>query len=102
MLLFSWMTLVGVVRAEFLRARNFDHVRAARAQRRPAHHLATRAADAMVAALTFLPFVWRRGGDPDRARLPRLRAAARVAVAGRAAQRGKDNLRARGSASPVS
>ena len=31
MLLFSWMTLVGVVRAEFLRARNFDYVRAARA-----------------------------------------------------------------------
>ena len=29
MLLFSWMTLVGVVRAEFLRARNFDYVRAA-------------------------------------------------------------------------
>ena len=31
MLLFSWMALVGVVRAEFLRARNFDYVRAARA-----------------------------------------------------------------------
>ncbi|HEX5816983.1 MAG TPA: ABC transporter permease, partial [Methylomirabilota bacterium] len=31
MLLFSWMTLVSVVRAEFLRARNFDYVRAARA-----------------------------------------------------------------------
>src|SRR5262245_37561883 len=31
MLLFSWMSLVGVVRAEFLRARNFDYVRAARA-----------------------------------------------------------------------
>ena len=31
MLLFSWMTLVGVVRAEVLRARNFDYVRAARA-----------------------------------------------------------------------
>ena len=30
MLLFSWMGLVGVVRAEFLRARNFDFVRAAR------------------------------------------------------------------------
>jgi microcin C transport system permease protein len=30
MLLFSWMSLVGVVRAEFLRARNFDYVRAAR------------------------------------------------------------------------
>ena len=31
MLLFSWMSLVHVVRAEFLRARNFDYVRAARA-----------------------------------------------------------------------
>ena len=31
LLLFSWMSLVGVVRAEFLRARNFDYVRAARA-----------------------------------------------------------------------
>ena len=28
---FSWMALVGVVRAEFLRARNFEFVRAARA-----------------------------------------------------------------------
>ena len=31
MLLFSWTSLVGVVRAEFLRARNFDYVKAARA-----------------------------------------------------------------------
>ena len=31
LLLFSWTALVGVVRAEFLRARNFDFVRAARA-----------------------------------------------------------------------
>ena len=31
LLLFSWMGLVGVVRAEFLRARNLDYVRAARA-----------------------------------------------------------------------
>lgn len=28
-LLFSWVALVGVVRAEFLRARNFDYIRAA-------------------------------------------------------------------------
>ena len=44
MLLFSWMALVGVVRAEFLRARNFDYVRAARALgvlRRP-HHVPPR------------------------------------------------------------
>ena len=31
MLLFSWMSLVGLVRAEFLRIRNFDFVRAAKA-----------------------------------------------------------------------
>ena len=31
LLLFSWVSLVGVVRAEFLRARNFEYVRAARA-----------------------------------------------------------------------
>ncbi|MDX1529751.1 MAG: ABC transporter permease, partial [Gammaproteobacteria bacterium] len=31
LLLFSWMGFVGVVRAEFLRARNFDYIRAARA-----------------------------------------------------------------------
>jgi microcin C transport system permease protein len=57
--LFSWMALVGVVRAEFLRARNFDFVRAARAlgvsdltiMRR--HVLP----NAMVATLTYLPFL---------------------------------------------
>jgi microcin C transport system permease protein len=59
MLLFSWTALVGVVRAEFLRARNLDYVRAARAlgvrdgviMRR---HLLP---NAMVATLTFLPFI---------------------------------------------
>ncbi len=59
MLLFSWMSLVGVVRAEFLRARNFDYVRAARALgvddwRIMARHVLP---NAMVASLTFLPFV---------------------------------------------
>ena len=59
MLLFSWMTLVGVVRAEFLRARNFDYVRAARALGVSnavimARHLLP---NAMVATLTFLPFI---------------------------------------------
>ena len=59
MLLFSWTALVHVVRAEFLRARNFDYVRAAKAlgagdlviMRR--HVLP----NAMVATLTFLPFI---------------------------------------------
>ncbi len=59
MLLFSWMTLVGVVRAEFLRARNFDYVRAARALgvKDPAIMARHVLPNAMTAALTFLPFV---------------------------------------------
>ena len=59
MLLFSWLALVGVVRAEFLRARNFDYVRAARALGvRPGiimfRHVLP---NAMVATLTFMPFI---------------------------------------------
>ncbi len=59
MLLFSWMSLVGVVRAEFLRARNFDYVRAARALGVSNRVVMVRHVlpNAMVAALTFLPFV---------------------------------------------
>jgi microcin C transport system permease protein len=59
LLLVTWMTLVGVVRAEFLRARNLEYVRAARAL-----GLGNRAImfrhilpNAMVATLTFLPFI---------------------------------------------
>ncbi|MBD9445477.1 ABC transporter permease [Rhizobium sp. RHZ01] len=59
MLLFSWVGFVGVVRAEFLRARNFEYVRAARAlgvgnRTIMWHHLLP---NAMVATLTFLPFI---------------------------------------------
>ena len=59
MLLFSWMSLVSVVRAEFLRARNFDYVRAARALgvRTPVIMFRHVLPNAMVATLTFLPFV---------------------------------------------
>jgi microcin C transport system permease protein len=59
MLLFSWMSLVGVVRAEFLRARNFDYVRAARALgvRNSVIMFRHVLPNAMVATLTFLPFV---------------------------------------------
>ncbi len=59
MLLFSWMHLVGVVRAEFLRARNFDYVKAARAlgASDPVIMFRHILPNAMVAALTFLPFV---------------------------------------------
>ena len=59
LLLFSWVNLVHVVRAEFLRARNFEYVTAARAlglsnARIMIKHLLP---NAMVATLTFLPFV---------------------------------------------
>ena len=59
MLLFSWMGLVGVVRAEFLRARNFDFVRAARALGVSDIGIMYRHVlpNAMVSTLTFLPFI---------------------------------------------
>lgn len=59
MLLFSWLALVGVVRAEFLRARNFDYVRAARALGVKPVVIMVRHVlpNAMVATLTFLPFI---------------------------------------------
>ncbi len=59
MLLFQWTSLVGVVRAEVLRARNFDYVRAARALGLADFPIMFRHVlpNAMVAALTFLPFI---------------------------------------------
>jgi microcin C transport system permease protein len=59
LLLFQWMNLVGVVRAEFLRTRNFDYVRAARAlgARDVTIMLRHILPNAMTAALTFLPFI---------------------------------------------
>jgi microcin C transport system permease protein len=59
MLLFSWMTLVDVVRAEFLRARNFDYVRAARALgvSNPVIMWRHVLPNAMVSTLTFMPFI---------------------------------------------
>ncbi|HKJ94598.1 MAG TPA: ABC transporter permease [Gammaproteobacteria bacterium] len=59
LLLFSWTQLVGVVRAEFLRVRNFDYVKAARALGVPDPVIMVRHAlpNAMVATITFLPFV---------------------------------------------
>ena len=58
LLLFSWMSLTGLVRAEFLRARNFDYVRAARALGVSDVAIMVRhiLPNAMVATLTFLPF----------------------------------------------
>lgn len=59
MLLFSWVAFVGVVRAEFLRARNFEYVAAARALGVPNRTIMFRhlLPNAMVATLTFLPFI---------------------------------------------
>ena len=58
MLLFSWMGFVGVVRAEFLRARNFEYVRAARSMGVGDRTIMFRhiLPNAMVATLTFMPF----------------------------------------------
>ncbi|MEM1365218.1 MAG: ABC transporter permease [Pseudomonadota bacterium] len=59
MLLFSWVAFVGIVRAEFLRARNFEYVAAARALGVPNRTIMWRhlLPNAMVATLTFLPFI---------------------------------------------
>lgn len=59
LMLFSWVALVGVVRAEFLRARNFEYVMAAKAmglqpRRIIFKHLLP---NATIAALTFMPFI---------------------------------------------
>jgi len=59
LLLFSWVALVGVVRAEFLRGRNFEYVKAAKAlglsnTKIMFRHLLP---NAMVATLTFMPFI---------------------------------------------
>jgi microcin C transport system permease protein len=59
MLLFSWMALVGLVRAEFLRGRNFDYVRAARGLGVSDSKIMFRhiLPNAMVSSLTYLPFI---------------------------------------------
>lgn len=59
MLLFAWTSLVGVVRAEFLRARNFEFVRAAKALGVSNAKIMYRhiLPNAMVSTLTFLPFI---------------------------------------------
>lgn len=59
MLLFSWMPLVGVVRAEFFRTRSLDYVRAAEALGVPTTRIIWRhmLPNAMIAALTYIPFI---------------------------------------------
>lgn len=63
MILFSWTALVGVVRAEFLRARNFDYVRAAKALGVSDTTIMYRHVlpNAMVATITFMPFILSGG-----------------------------------------
>ena len=58
LLLFSWMGYVGVVRAEFLRARNFDYIRAAKALGISNTTIMFRhmLPNATIATITFLPF----------------------------------------------
>lgn len=60
MLLFSWTELTGLIRAEFLRGRNLEYVRAARAlglsdRRIMFRHILP---NAMVSTLTFMPFIF--------------------------------------------
>jgi microcin C transport system permease protein len=59
MLLFSWMNLVAVVRAEFFRTRSLDYVRAAEALGVPTWRIMLRhmLPNAMVATLTYMPFI---------------------------------------------
>jgi microcin C transport system permease protein len=59
MLLFSWMSLVDVVRAEFLRGRNLEYVRAARALGMQNIAIMFRhiLPNAMVSTMTFMPFI---------------------------------------------
>ena len=59
LLLFSWVSLVGLVRAEFLRGRNFEYIQAARALGVTNRVIMFRhlLPNAMVATMTFLPFI---------------------------------------------
>ena len=59
LLLFSWVSLVGLVRAEFLRGRNFEYIQAARALGVSNAMIMFRhlLPNAMVATMTFLPFI---------------------------------------------
>ena len=63
MVLFSWMSLVGIVRAEFLRCRNFDYCKSRLTSRKPWVLMTKRIMlrhmlpNAMVASLTMMPFI---------------------------------------------
>lgn len=59
MLLFGWTSLVGVVRAEFLKARNYEYVKAAKALGVKESIIIFRHVlpNALVSAMTFMPFI---------------------------------------------
>ncbi|MDP2193256.1 MAG: ABC transporter permease [Alphaproteobacteria bacterium] len=59
MMLFSWVSIVGVVRAEFLRTRSLDYVRAAEAMGVPTYQILYKhmLPNAMVATVTYIPFI---------------------------------------------
>ncbi len=59
LLLFSWTALVGVVRAEFLRSRNFEYVKAAKALGQSDKNIMFKhiLPNALVATVTFMPFI---------------------------------------------
>ncbi|HCU07214.1 MAG TPA: ABC transporter permease [Holosporales bacterium] len=59
MMLFSWVTIVGVVRAEFFRTRSLDYVRAAESLGVPTRQILWRhmLPNAMVATVTYIPFI---------------------------------------------
>nr|WP_325049089.1 ABC transporter permease [Alginatibacterium sediminis] len=63
MLMFSWMSLVDVVRAEFLRGRNLEYVKAARALGLTDSSIMRKhiLPNAMIATMTFLPFIFIGG-----------------------------------------
>ena len=106
LLLFSWVALVGLVRAEFLRGRNFEYVNAARALGVSNATIMWRhlLPNAMVATLTFMPFILSGSVTTLTSLdflgfgLPR-----RLALAGRtAAPRARTTSRRPGWASPAS
>ena len=104
MLLFSWMSLVDVVRAEFLRGRNLEYVRAARALGMQNGAIMFRhiLPNAMVSTMTFMPFILTGHWHPHSPGLPRFRPAGRLAVAGRAGRPGQGQPAGPGSASAPS
>ncbi len=96
LLAFSWMQLTGVVRAEFLRGRNLDYVRAARAlgvrdsrDHGPAHPAERDGVHAELPA--FHPE--RVGNGAGKSGFPGLRPAAGLAVAGRDGGAGQEQPR---------